>query len=219
MPQIGVTKETKTKLLSDAQNGLGIDGWLFQFIRHDPEFQGELFRTAENAQNWRFLECLCQYREQERRTAFERLGQSRIPPRKVVSTQLKSRSKPTESRSKNRKPPKGIKPTPHQPRHDKRKTTPAQISGPPIDPKTLPPDKVIRVQSNAFTLCSKCGIRLLKTVLNDHLELSCPHRGRIEGPLVNLSSETQKVGVNIVYCRCGVPAIPGDVACYDHKHT
>ena len=44
----GITKETKTKLLSASAGGQGIDLWLFQFIRHDPEFQGVLFRTAED---------------------------------------------------------------------------------------------------------------------------------------------------------------------------
>ena len=205
MAQIGITKETKTKLLDAAANGNGIDSWMFQFIRHDPEFQGVLFRTAENVQNWRFLESLSEYRAQQRRAASPPVA-SQQSPRSGIRRQPAEPWRPHE--------PKRL---PAQ--KGRHKTRPRTQLPPPLDPKTLPPHMVSLVTSTTFTNCPRCKLRLLRKVLSDHLELSCPHRGRVDGPVVGLMSTHQKYGTSVVFCRCGAPAIPGDSCCYDHKPT
>ena len=166
MAQIGITRETKTKLLSAAANGLGIDLWLFQFIRHDPEFQGVLFRTAEDAHNWQFLERLSEYRAQQRRAAS--------PPARVPS------SRRTDLRPPPTRPPQRYKPRHPPPPGGRRNQKPLRRPPPlpPLDPKTLPRGRVLRVSSRDFKCCPRCGLRVLAKVLNDHLELSCPQRGR-----------------------------------------
>ncbi len=208
MAQIGVTRETKAKLLAVATDGQGIETWMFQFISHDPKFQAELFLTAENAKNWRFLESLSDFRAEQRRavstaaaSASARRFESPRNPHRVGRLIKPQRTRPKKHRQKARTRP------------------PSPLSLPPFDPATLPSGRVIRVSSKDFTNCPRCKLRLLKKVLGDHLELSCPHRGRIDGPVVSASSEKQKLGNRIVYCICGAPAIPGDSCCYEHKHT
>ena len=162
----GITKETKTKLLSASAGGQGIDLWLFQFIRHDPEFQGVLFRTAEDAHNWQFLERLREYRAQQRRAA--------LPPATVPSPR-RTDFRPPPPRPRQRDKPQ--RPTPSRGRKN-HKPLRRPLALPPLDPKTLPPEKVMKVSSRDFTFCPRCKLRVFAKVLQDHLELSCPQRGR-----------------------------------------
>jgi hypothetical protein len=124
---------------------------MFRFIRHDAEFQGVLFRTAEDAKNLRFLESLSDYREQQRRAA--------LPP---VSPRIQQRS---EFRRPPARPQRRSKPQhslPPRSRQNLPVRPPARL---PLDPKTLPPERVMRVSSAAFRDCPRCKIRLLAKVL------------------------------------------------------
>jgi hypothetical protein len=185
MARITVTRETKKELLEAATSGQGIELWMFQFIRCDPEFQAVLFRTAESVQNWRFLENLSEFRAQQRRAA--------LPP--VV------------------RPPK-----PQPTRTIKGRPKVRKIQAPPRrQPAPEPPIIFYQIKSADFTRCPRCNLRILKKVLHDHLDLSCPQRGR--GSWTSLSDGKQKQGDTVVFCYCGAPAIPGDSCCYDHKVT
>lgn len=153
--------------MAAASNGHGIDIWMFQFIRHDPAFQGVLFRTAEDAHNWKFLENLSDYRAEQRRAA--------LPP---VTPPIQRRS---EFRRPPPRPQRRFKPQRAVPPRGRQKLRLRPPTPSPLDPKTLPPERVMRVSSRAFTHCPRCKLRLLAKVLTDHLELSCPHRGRVDG--------------------------------------
>ena len=200
MARITVTRETKTKLLAAATSGQGIKVWMFQFISCDPEFQAELFRTAESIQNWRFLENLSEFREQQRRAA--------LPPpvvRPSVRLLPKSAFKPQKLQ-----PVRTFKGRPKVRTHQ---------APPRRQPAPQPAIRFTQLKSTDFTPCPRCKLRVLKKVLHDHLDLSCPHRGRVDGFITSLSDVKQKIGVSVVFCHCGAPAIPGDSCCYDHKIT
>jgi hypothetical protein len=199
MARIAVTRETKTKLLAAATSGQSIEIWMFQFIGCDPEFQAELFRTAESFQNWRFLESLSEFRAQQRRAA--------LPP--VIRPLARFLPK-REFRSRKPQPARTLK--------GRSKLRTHQAS-PRRQPAPERPIIFTQLKSTDFTHCPRCKLRLLKKVLSDHLDLSCPQRGRVTGSVTSFSDEKQKVGVSVVFCHCGAPAIPGDSCCYDHKVT
>jgi len=194
MARITVTRETKRELLAAATSGQGIEPWMFQFIKCDAEFQAELFRTAESVQNWRFLESLSEFRAQQLAPRPAVVS----PPGLPFPTQTFRRPKPQPQRPfKNRPKPRTAQ---AQPRHK---------------PPAHPPIKYFSIKEADFTNCPRCKLRILKKVLRDHLDLSCPQRGR--GPWTNLSAGKQKQSSSLVFCHCGAPAIPGDSCCYDHK--
>jgi hypothetical protein len=200
MARIIVTREKKKELLTVATRGQGIEIWMFQFIRCDPEFQAELFRTAESVQNWRFLESLSDYRAQQRRASLPTI----IRPQTRSVPEIKFR------------PPK-----PPQPAQTQKSRPKARIQQVPPRRK-LAPQPTIRftqLKSADFTHCPRCKLRVMKKVLHDHLDLSCPQRGRVDGLVTSLAAEEQKEGVSVVFCRCGAPAMQGDSCCFDHRHT
>ena len=197
MARITVTRETKTKLLAAATSGQSIESWMFPFIGSDRDFHTELFRTAESVQNWRFLEGFSEFRAQQRRAA--------LPP--VVRPQ----ARPVPQRAF--RPPK-----PQTARTYKGSPKVRKIQAPPRrQPAPEPPIRFYQLKSADFTHCPRCKLRILKKVLHDHLDLSCPQRG--QGSWTSLSDGKQKHGASVVFCHCGAPAIPGDSCCYDHKVT
>ena len=199
MTRIIVTREKKMELLSAATSGQGIEIWMFQFIRCDPDFQAELFRKAENVQNWQFLESLSEFRAQQRRAA--------------ITTVVRPQAQTVPIRS--------FRPPKPQPTHEPKgrpKVRRQQASS----RRQLAPQPVIKftqLKNADFTHCPRCKLRVLKKVLRDHLDLSCPQRGRVDGLVTSLAAEEQKEGVSVVFCRCGAPAMPGDSCCFDHRHT
>jgi hypothetical protein len=201
MTRIVISDEKKKELLADAESGQGIASWMFGFIRHDPEFQAELFRKAENAKNWRFLASLSDFREAARRKAIA------ASPVQASPTQLRRAVRQQSSR---RSTAAKLRPL----RRSYSSTLPTQQ---PLDPRTLPSRMVIRVRSSDFTNCPRCKLHLLKKVLKDHLEMACPRRNL--GGVGNVSGGKTRNASGRVFCRCGALAIPGDTCCYDHKHN
>jgi hypothetical protein len=199
MARITVTRETKTKLLAAAASGQGIEIWMFPFIGSDRDFHAELFRTAESAQNWKFLESFSEFRAHQRRAA--------LPPTVTPST----RSLPKFSNRLVK--PKPQKVSSRQKRHIVQSPPRPHYSAP------SPPIVFTQLKSTDFTHCPRCKLRVLKKVLHDHLDLSCPQRGQVDGPVTSLANEKKKEGTSVVFCHCGAPAILGDSCCYDHKIT
>jgi hypothetical protein len=191
MAKIIVSKSTKEQMLAAAHSGKVIEGWMNQFIRTDSEFQKELFCVAENAKNWRFIDKLIDFRDAQR-NAFANA--------KANATKQKQ------------KPPKR---TPHK---YVFKKTPKE---PPLDPRTLPPNLVQTVSKKDFANCPECGLHLLEKALHDHLEISCPNRGKKNIPSDDEGRKILEVN-GMTLCRavnCNAFAIPGDMYCNDHKHN
>jgi hypothetical protein len=201
MARIVISNAKKKKLMEDAESGKDIESWMFEFISHDPGFQAELFRKAETVKNWRFLSSLSDFRAAKQRQAIAA----------SAAQEAKIRHKERIRKKKSQRFLASIR------RSVRRLRGPKLWPQPPLDPNTLPAKMVIRVRSTDFTSCPKCKLHLLKKVLKDHLEFSCPQR--LCGSAVSSSIGRRKSANGIVFCRCGAPAIPGDTCCYDHKHT
>ena len=199
MARITVTRETKKKLLAAATSGQSIEIWMFPFIGSDHDFHAELFRTAESVQNWRFLESFSEYRAHQRRVAQ--------PP--VVTPSARSLPKISS---------KAVRPKPQKNRGRQKGRI---IQSPPRRKYSAPSRPIVftQLKSTDFTHCPRCKLRVLKKVLHDHLDLSCPQRGRVDGVVTSLSDDKQKEGTSVDFCRCGEPAMQGDSCCYDHRHT
>lgn len=198
--RISVTPATKEQLLTAATQGKGVESWMFLFIRHDPEFQAELFRTAERAQNWRFLESFSQFRAQQRKATPPPVARL-----KTEASTYKTAGKTAPQHAKARE------------RHNKRR---AQRRSPPRKVFPTRPTRPLTQASDAeFLNCPLCGLRLLNRVLQDHMELSCRHRRQTGGIVPDSLGGKHSNGISILYCRCGAPAIPGDSCCYNCKHT
>ena len=163
MAIVGVSRETKVKLLSAAENGEGIELWLFQFICTDQEFQSVLFKKAEECENWKFLECLSQYREEQRNKQAAAIANQRKTQQDAKRQAAKQNRKTVAKQSAAKK---------------KRALLIQEYR--PLDPTTLPVNEVIRVPSSEYTNCPRCGLRLRAPVVRDHLELACKHRGKID---------------------------------------
>jgi hypothetical protein len=167
MPHVIVSKETKKQLMEAAASQQGIEPWMFPFIAHDTAFQAELFRTAEDLKNWRFLASLSDFRAAQRKASVAstsdaleyETGRAPRPP------------KPAPYRAAKRRPAGRVRSA----------LRPKRPYRPPLNPATLPAHLVLQVRAGDFTTCPRCRLRLLKKVLRDHLEMSCPHRGRVEG--------------------------------------
>ena len=192
MARIIVSKSTTEQMLTAAKSGKVIEGWMDQFIRTDSEFQKELFCVAENAKNWRFIDRLIDFRNAQR-NAFANA--------KLYVTKQKQK-KPKQT-----------------PRKYNFKKIPRE---PPLDPRTLPSHLVQIVSEKDFANCPECGLHLLKKALPDHLEISCPHRGKRTIPSDDDESEKILEVNGITLCHavnCNAFAIPGDMYCNDHKHN
>jgi hypothetical protein len=75
MARIVVSRETKITLLEAAKSGADVDAVMLRFVSSDLDFQRELFRTAERAKNWRFLERFSKFRADLRGATGKRAGQ------------------------------------------------------------------------------------------------------------------------------------------------
>ncbi len=189
MARIIFSKDTKLKLQQVARSGQVVESWMPQFIRCDNELQAELFRIAENAKNWSFLESFVVFRANQK-------------PQATRTKQIRRPVPPTSN---------------HIPRVS-RKTIEKYSSKQEVKPEF----KTARIQyaEHDFTHCPNCKVRLLKTVLPDHLDLACRERGKNTG--IIFDDPVQKQGDNLVLTRCEATgcranAIPGDAFCYDHK--
>jgi hypothetical protein len=199
MTRIIITRERKKQLLAAAISGQGIEIWMFQFIRCDPEFQADLFRTAESVQNWRFLESLSEFRAQQHRAALPPVFKPHAQP---VSQKAFRPPKPQTARVYKGRPKIRAQQEPRR----------RQVA-------TRPTIRYTQFNSADFTHCPRCKLRVLKKVLPDHLDLSCPQRGKVDGFVTSLAADEQKEGISVVFCRCGQVAMPGDSCCFDHRHT
>ena len=208
MAHVLVSKDTKKQLLHAAANQEGIEPWMFSFISHDPDFQAQLFRAAEEVKNWRFLASLTAFRAAQQEEA--KLTRQ-PPPTRRKSTRVRQRTYAA--------PPRRTGPSRRQLRRHRQRTTSQPTFGPPINPASLPAGLVLRVRPEDFTNCPRCKLRLLKFVLQDHLDLSCPFRGRVEGGTLAPGPKSKRGSSGIVFCPCGKRAAIGDTVCYDHKHT
>jgi len=204
MAQVIVSRETKAKLLQHAGGGQAIESWMFTFIRYDAQFQAELFQTAETANNWQFLLGLSDFRAQQK---------------KLLSVTKVSYSEKSLGFHKKPIPREKWKPIKlKKPRAKLRQLK--RLDLPPFDPTTLPISQIIQIHKSDWTNCPECKRRLLKKVLNDHLDMTCPNRGKSKNRIVSLSEDKpRKSSSGIVFCYCGQRAMQNEIFCYDHKHT
>lgn len=221
MGGVGVSKETQKKLLAAAANGEAIEVWMFNFIRCDSSFHAQLFQTAEAAQNWRFLESLSEFRTQRRNAAYAKLAEVSSTPSRPRQTRI---SLP-ESKKQQARPPRGRagrpgasqSPPKDKKRQDRSLLPPIPSSNPHHEEAAFVPPNAREVTAADFILCPQCKkVRVLKKVLNDHMELSCPERGRARFPLPSLSPEQTKALGKCRACDCPRDAVAGGDWCHDH---
>jgi hypothetical protein len=162
---VGISRETKRKLLETAQNGGGIEPWLFQFILTDQEFQSVLIQAAETHGNTRFLECLRLYKEEQ--LAKAAAARANAKPPQAVAKQSSPSRQGNPSRNENRRKPhphKGWRQAPHG--HASKPEVPA------------PRITVMRTAGDIENPCPKCGVGVPNKAMQDHLDMACKFRGQ-----------------------------------------
>jgi hypothetical protein len=207
MAEIQLTGETKKKLLNAVAAGKGSDLLILGFPQNDPQFTAEIFRAAEKAENWLFIEHLRDVRAQQRGTI-----EAATPGKKQKNAQV-------DPKSKHHRIGRINQPNKFSQKYSGRNSNHQLPSAEPLNPATLQPHQVIYIQPHDYTRCPKCQTRLPKKFLQDHIEMACPKRGSVDVTHRHSSSDQQQGERPQNKCWCGACVIPGDSCCYDHKPT